>query len=67
MNQPTSGHKPQRQAQEKGFMKEQKETYIKPELVAHAPLSDLTATASHHSEDADSSANPNAKFNHNRD
>ena len=52
-----------RQAQEEGFMREQKETYTKPELVAHAPLRDLTANASHHNEDADNSANPNAKFN----
>ena len=44
-------------------MKEQKEPYTKPELVAHAPLRDLTATASNHNEDAESNANPNAKFN----
>jgi len=52
-----------RQAQEEGFMREQKETYIKPELVEHSPLRDLTATASHHNEKGDNSANPNAKFN----
>jgi len=44
-------------------MREQKEPYTKPELVAHAPLRDLTASASHHNENADSNANPNAKFN----
>ena len=44
-------------------MREQKKTYTKPKLVAHAPMRDLTASASHHNEDAESNANPNAKFN----
>jgi len=43
-------------------MKEQKETYTKPELVAHAPLRDLTANASHHSAMADEKANCHAAF-----
>jgi len=42
-------------------MKAQKETYTKPELVAHAPLRDLTANASHHNENANV-ANCNAIF-----
>ena len=46
-------------------MKEQNEPYSKPKLVAHGPLRDLTASASHHNENAESSANPNAKFNKN--
>jgi len=44
-------------------MKEQKEPYTTPKLVAHAPLHDLTASASNHNENADSNANQNAKFN----
>jgi len=44
-------------------MKEQKEPYTKPGLVAHAPLRDLTANSSHHNENAKSNANPNADFN----
>ena len=33
-------------------MKDQKEPYTKPGLVAHAPLRDLTANVSHHNENA---------------
>ncbi len=41
-------------------MKEQKEPYTKPELVAHAPLRDLTATASSHRNAFDDRAEDNA-------
>ena len=43
-------------------MKEQKEPYTKPELVAHAPLRDLTATFSFIDQNAKDNANCNAIF-----
>ena len=43
-------------------MKEQKEPYTKPELVAHAPLRDLTASASNHSPVAEEHADCDADF-----
>ncbi len=43
-------------------MKEQKEPYTKPELVAHAPLRDLTASASNHNENAGEHADCDADF-----